>query len=156
MLQAFLVIVGLCAWAVIVRGGTAASDGTAILTCVVLAGLVAWRLGWLGREAAVLPRFIKHIALTPARMRAKTAGALSVARAAISADVTMRPGLIKVAIPSADPVARAQAASAIGQGPGALCVALVPDAVLAHVIDEERQTAEALVARAGLPPRRAP
>ncbi len=156
MLYPVLVIVGLGMAAAAMRGGLAAHDALCVALSTLIAGLLSARLGWLGREAAVLPRFLRHAGNTPRRLRAKADGAFRVARAAISADVTLKPALIKLALAGDDPVARAEAAAAVSQAPGAACVTLSDDAMLVHVLDEDASPEALLRRRAGLPRRKGP
>lgn len=154
MLQALLVIAGLGAWAVAAWGGVAVQDAAPLGVSVAVAALIAARLGWLGQDAAILPRAFLALARTPARVRAKASGALQVAQAAVSADVTIKPALVKLPLRDPDAEARAGAASALSEAPGAFAVALGPDAVLVHVLNEDAQKEEALALRAGIRRRR--
>jgi len=149
MLQALLVILGLSAWAVVARGGAGSQDAVPVGISVVLAVLIAARLGWLGRDAAVAPRALRALAGTPARWRAKAVGALQVARGAVSADVKLKPALVKLAVRDRDGEVRA--AAALSEAPGAFAVALSPGAVMVHVLNEDVQKEERLALRAGLP-----
>jgi multisubunit Na+/H+ antiporter MnhE subunit len=154
MLHVILVIAGLAVAASAMSAGLTGRDLAAGATSLALAVAVSARLGWLGRDAAFLPRLLKHAAALPQRLRGKTAGAFRVARAAISADVVMKPALIKVGMPAADAIARAEAAAAVSQAPGAACVTLAADAMLVHVLDEDATPEDLLRRRAGLPRRR--
>lgn len=156
MLQALLVIAGLGAWAVAAWGGAGPQDVAPIAVSVLLALLIALRLGWLGRDAAILPRALTALARTPARIRAKTAGAWQVAQAAVSADVTIKPALVKLPLTDPEAASRATAAGALSEAPGAFVVALAPDAVLVHVLNEDAQKEDRLAARAGIRRRRFP
>jgi multisubunit Na+/H+ antiporter MnhE subunit len=156
MLNATLVIAGLIVALAAMSAGLTPRALIAAGISLVIAVAFSARLGWLGRESAFLPRLLRRAGTTPQRLRAKASGAFRVVRAAISADVVMKPALIKVALPATDPIARAEAAAAVSQAPGAACVTLTDDAMLVHVIDEDATPEEALRRRAGLPKRRPP
>lgn len=64
-------------------------------------------------------------------------GALVTIRAALAADVTLRPALVRVKTRASRPLARAAFADMISAVPGAVVVESDVDGLLVHVIDED-------------------
>jgi len=71
------------------------------------------------------------------RSGAVIAGAVTIIRNAIAADVTLRPALVRVKARAQSGLARAVMADLVSAAPGAIVVENEPDAALVHVTDEE-------------------
>lgn len=101
-----------------------------------LAGvLLTARLGGVAPNAfARAPQFIL---VGLARFGAVLRGALSTMRAAIAADVTVKPALVRMRTRAASPFAVAALADMISAAPGAVVVETDEDGLLVHVIDED-------------------
>lgn len=84
----------------------------------------------LGAPVGVGMRRLRH---APEDFRA----ALSTARAAIAADVSLRPGLVRIKPRVATDTVKAAFAAAVSARPGWVAVESDADGMLAHVLDEE-------------------
>lgn len=102
------------------------------LGAVVVCILLAWRMG-MGGAFARAPR--SALAFV-ARSGAVFTGALGTMRAAIAADVTLRPALIRIKTRGTG-AERAAFASLLSAAPGMVVVDTDADGFLAHVMDED-------------------
>lgn len=100
------------------------------LACVV----VAWRFGGVGRAFARSPLLLW---LRLSRAGAVLAGAVATVRAAIAADVTLKPALVRVRSRVTGQGARAALAEMISATPGQVVVEADADGLLLHVNDED-------------------
>jgi multisubunit Na+/H+ antiporter MnhE subunit len=108
--------------------------------------LFAWRFGlFAGGDGAFAhaPRMI-FAALRGAPDVARAS--MAVMRAAISADVTLKPALVRVRTSPATDNARAALVGLVSAAPGAVVVDVDPDGFLVHVLDEDKADARALAA----------
>lgn len=104
----------------------------------VLVLLAAWRLGGVGRSFLLAPNVLAvHARSTGAVMR----GALATLRAALAADVTLHPALVRVRTRASGRFARAALADAISAAPGSVVIDSDADGYLVHVQDEESRAA---------------
>jgi multisubunit Na+/H+ antiporter MnhE subunit len=97
--------------------------------CAAVATLVSWRFG----VPEVATRAPQELRSWLSRAWRKARGTWRVIRAALQADVTLHPALVRVRAPDAS---AGRLAAAIGGTPGATIVAEDADGVLIHVIDE--------------------
>jgi multisubunit Na+/H+ antiporter MnhE subunit len=104
--------------------------GVAALACVI----VALRFGGASRAFSLAPRLL---ALNVARAGAVVRGTVSTLRAAISADVTMKPALVRVRWRAHGVAERASFANMISATPGMAVVETDADGLLVHVINED-------------------
>lgn len=135
MLQAAAMLIGLFALALLAFGRgvtpeTLALSGVAALACVAFAA----RFGGIGASPFGAPHIL---ALFAARSGAVLRGALTTIRAAIAADVTLKPALVRVRTRGNDPFAKTVLADLIGAAPGALVVEADAEGALVHVTDED-------------------
>ncbi len=65
------------------------------------------------------------------------AAAIATVRAALAADVTLSPGLVRIRVDAADGIDAAEVVASIGSAPGLCVVALDKDGVLAHALNED-------------------
>jgi len=105
--------------------------GAAALVCVG-AGLM---LG--GVRDTPFSRAPQAIFLGASRIGAVFSGALSTLRAALAADVSVKPALVRLKLQTSAGPARAAFAEAISAAPGVVVVDSDADGVLAHVINED-------------------
>jgi multisubunit Na+/H+ antiporter MnhE subunit len=135
MLHAAAMLIGLIAF-----GLFALARGVSAETAVIAAGLgfacvlFAARFGGLGRTAFSAPQLI---ALAFGRAGAVMRGALSTMRAAIAADVTLKPALVRVKTRPTGAFAQAVFADLMSATPGVVVVEADADSMLVHVTDED-------------------
>jgi len=135
MLHAAALLGGLLVlWILVTHRASSPQDwviaGAAALACV----LVALRFGGSSRAFARAPRLF---ALNIARAGAVVRGTLSTLRAAVSADVTMKPTLVRVRSRARGVAERASFANMISATPGMAVVETDADGLLVHVINED-------------------
>lgn len=104
--------------------------GVVALACVV----VAVRFGGATRAFTRAPRLL---ALNVARAGAVVRGTLATLLAAVSADVTMKPALVRVRSRAQGVAERASFANMITATPGMAVVDADADGLLVHVINED-------------------
>src|SRR5690606_33333138 len=109
---------------------------------VALAALAAaWRFGGVGRTFEQAPRLA---IVTVMRVGAVLRGAVATLRAALAADVTLNPALVRVKTRARDPSDRAAFAGMISATPGMAVVETEPDGMLVHLTEEDAIDAEDL------------
>ncbi len=86
------------------------------------------------------------IALAVSRLGAMWSGTMAVIRTAVAADVTVKPALVRVRGGEADGFASPACANSISMAPGAVVVETDGEGMLVHVIDEDKQSADAFAA----------
>jgi len=106
--------------------------GVAALAATALAG----RLGALDQGGARFAHAPMLAFLALSRAGAVFSGAMAVARAAVAADVTLRPALVRIKTRPSSDLARAALADMISAAPGAVVVETDNDGVLVHVLNE--------------------
>lgn len=109
----------------------------AALACV----LVSTRFGGLGKTGPFL-RAPQTVFVLLVRSAAVLRGALATIRAAIAADVTLKPALVRVKWRTQSVDERAAFAGLVSASPGSVVVETEPDGVLVHVINEDAIDAE--------------
>lgn len=111
-------------------------------TAVVCSVAIAARLGGVSPNAfASAPQFVL---LSISRFGAVLRGALSTMRAALAADVTVKPALVRMRTRATTPFGIAAFADMISAAPGAVVVETDDDGLLVHVIDEDSVDGAAL------------
>ncbi|MEQ1618803.1 MAG: Na+/H+ antiporter subunit E [Terricaulis sp.] len=137
MLHAAAMFVGLSLVAALLAPGqvwmifTAAFVGVGVSVWLCGVSRMPWRL------SAMAPQVLM-------RLGANLRGAASVARAALAADVALKPALVRLRTRQSDSNALAALAGMISASPGANVVATDDDGFLVHVLDEDEMDAERL------------
>lgn len=108
-----------------------------VIAVVIAAACVgaAMRLGGVGRNP--FSHAAPFLRLVLARSGAVARGSLTVVRAAVAADVTVKPALVRIKTRSAEPLATAAVADLISAVPGMVVVETDDDGLLVHVINED-------------------
>ncbi|HET9230953.1 MAG TPA: Na+/H+ antiporter subunit E [Vitreimonas sp.] len=136
MLHAAAMLAGLFALGLLLTLGWASSDQALLVFGAALAsaGAAMW-LGGIRKNAfSTAPQFIVLIA---SRALDVVRASLTTIRAALAADVTLKPALVSVHAETAGPFARAAAADLISAVPGSVVVETESDGVLVHVMNED-------------------
>jgi multisubunit Na+/H+ antiporter MnhE subunit len=132
----FAVLLGL--W--LMAHAQSVGDVVAGASAAAAAVFIGWRFGGSIADAV---QGARGVWAWPRRAGARALGAWRVIRAALRADVTLQPALVRVrALP-----AESGAAAVIGDTPGVVIVAEDTHGLLAHVIDEKQSEADDLVKR---------
>jgi multicomponent Na+:H+ antiporter subunit E len=135
MLHAAAMLSGLVILWIAVTQRASSPQDWAIAAAVSLACVaVAWRFGGVSNAFWRAPRLL---ALSVARAGAVVRGSLTTLRAAVSADVTMTPALVRVRSRAQRASERASFANLISATPGMAVVETDADGLLVHVIDED-------------------
>jgi multisubunit Na+/H+ antiporter MnhE subunit len=135
MLHAAAMLIGLFIIALLVLAERGAGDAALLAAVLSLACVVfAARFGGLGATVFSAPQ---SIALGLMRAGAVVGGSLKTVRAALAADVTLQPALVRVKSRAERGLARAVMSDLVSAAPGALVVETEADAALVHVTDEE-------------------
>ncbi len=120
-------------WLFLQQQFTALAIASALLAsgaCV----LVAWRLSRLG--GGTFTRMPRLALLQAMRIGAAFAEAFAIVRAAIAADVRLKPALVRVRARTSDAVGLATLANVIAAAPGAVVIASDEEGLLVHVNQE--------------------
>lgn len=135
MLHAAAMLIGLSVLWMLVAQRVSSPQDVAVAVAVSFACVaVALRFGGASSAFARAPRlWMLNIARAGAVMR----GALATLRAAVSADVTMRPTLVRVRSRARRSAERASFANMISATPGMAVVETDADGLLVHVLDED-------------------
>jgi multisubunit Na+/H+ antiporter MnhE subunit len=135
MLHAAAMLIGLFVLGILLAGRGFAPD-VSIAAGVVALACVAFcvQFGGLSRAAFSAPQ-LAWLALS--RTGAVVRGALTTMRAAIAADVTLNPALVRVRTRATDPFAKAALAELMSAAPGVVVVEADVDSALVHVNDED-------------------
>ncbi|HYD89155.1 MAG TPA: Na+/H+ antiporter subunit E [Vitreimonas sp.] len=141
MLHAAAMLLGLTLiWFVATAGAPNLVDIAAAAGAALACTLLAARAGGAGASFARAPR---AALVTLSRLPVVFGGALATLRAAISADVTLRPALVRIKSRGGG-AARAAFANVLSSAPGMVVVETDSDGFLVHVLDEEGVDASAL------------
>jgi multisubunit Na+/H+ antiporter MnhE subunit len=135
MLHAAAMLIGLFLLGVLIAGRGFAPDvvaaaGAIALGCVVFSA----RFGGIARAAFSTPQ-LAWLALS--RTGAVVRGALTTMRAAVAADVTLNPALVRIRTRATDPFTKAALAELMTAAPGVVVVEADVDSALVHVNDED-------------------
>ncbi len=138
MVHAAAMLTGLWAlWLLLTQYWTAPTallvGGAVALACV----LIAARFGALKDGDGAFARAPQLMWLTATRGGDVLRGALGVMRAAVAADVTLKPALVRVRTRATSDLARAAMADMISAAPGAVVVDVDSEGFLVHVLDED-------------------
>jgi multisubunit Na+/H+ antiporter MnhE subunit len=145
MLHAAAMLAGLFALGLLLTQGWASQDQALLVFGAALAstGAAMW-LGGIRKNAfSTAPQFV---VLITSRAADIVRGALSTIRAALAADVTLRPALVSVHAEMTDSFAKAAAAALISAVPGSVVVETDTDGMLVHVMDEDAMDSAAFTA----------
>jgi multisubunit Na+/H+ antiporter MnhE subunit len=128
-------LTGLAAlWLLVTQRVSSPQDWIIAATVSVACAAVALRFGGASSAFVRAPRLW---ALSIARSGAVMRGALATLRVAASADVTMKPALVRVRSRTARASERASFANMISATPGMAVVETDTDGLLVHVLDED-------------------
>ncbi len=143
MLHAAAMLTGLCIlWLLLAHPTTRGlpADLAVAAAAALLTLAAAARLGGIGGAFARAPRLF-IIALS--RLGRVLGGTRAIVRAALAADITLKPALIRVRTKSGA-AAQAVLADMMSAAPGMVVVDAGADGLLAHVIDEDSVDTEAI------------
>jgi multisubunit Na+/H+ antiporter MnhE subunit len=136
MLHAAAMLAGLFALGLLITQGWVSRDQAVLVfvAALVSVGAALWLGGVRKSPFSTAPQFLMLIV---SRFGAVVRGALSTIRAALAADVTLRPALVSVRADAAGPAAKAAAADLISAVPGSVVVESDSEGMLVHVINED-------------------
>ena len=135
MLHAAAMLAGLAVlWMLVTQRASSPQDWAIAVVASFVCVLVAARFGGASSAFARAPRLL---AVSVARAGAVARGSLATLRAAISADVTMKPALVRVRSRANRSAERASFANMISATPGMAVVETDADGLLVHVINED-------------------
>lgn len=133
MLHAAAMLIGLLAiW--LLYGSNAPPELALAFGASTVCVLIAWRFGGFDRGFMQAPA---RFGLGLARVGAVVRGALITMRAAMAADVTLAPALVRVKTRASSVGARAAIADMISAAPGMVVVESDDDGFLVHVTHED-------------------
>jgi multisubunit Na+/H+ antiporter MnhE subunit len=143
MLHAAAMVAGLFVIGFVMAQGWTSRDGALLVLAAALASVaVAMRLGGVRKNPfSSAPQLLMLIG---ARAQAVMRGALSTIRAALAADVTLKPALVRARTGAADGFAQAAAADIISAAPGSVVVETDREGMLVHVINEDTVDSDTL------------
>ncbi|GAM98829.1 Na(+)/H(+) antiporter subunit E [alpha proteobacterium U9-1i] len=137
MLHAAAMLAGLSTvWLVLTQRWSTPLDFALALSASFVCVVIASRFGGLGRTGPFL-RVAPGMALALSRSGAVMRGALATMRAALAADVTLNPALVRVKWRVPDAHTRAVFADLVSAAPGAVVVETEMDGALVHVMNED-------------------
>jgi multisubunit Na+/H+ antiporter MnhE subunit len=136
MLHAAAMLAGLFLLGLVATEGWGSREQAALVVAIALASTAAaMRLGGVRKTPfSTAPQFAVLLA---GRAGAVMRGAFSTIRAALSADVTLKPALVRARVDDAGAFVKAAAADAITAAPGSIVVESDGDGLLVHVLDED-------------------
>jgi len=135
MLHAAAMLTGLfLIWIVLTQRAFSLVDLGLAAAIALVCVLAAWRFGGVSRAFARNPLLLW---LRLSRAGAVLQGAIATVRAAIAADVTLKPALVRVRSRVTGQGARAVLAEMISATPGQVVVEADADGLLLHVNDED-------------------
>lgn len=128
MLFGFVVL-----WLLTTQHLSSVQDGVIAAVAAAVCTMLAWRLGGVGGAFVRAPRAMYS---TIARMGSVMGGAVSTIRAALAADVTLKPALVRIKTRGRGDE-RAAFADLLSAAPGMVVVETDAEGFLAHVLDED-------------------
>jgi multisubunit Na+/H+ antiporter MnhE subunit len=135
MLHAAAMLIGLFALGLFALARSVSAETIAVAAGLAFASVVfAARFGGVGRTAFSAPQLA---VLSLGRAGAVLRGALSTIRAAVAADVTLKPALVRVRTRPAGAFAQAAFADLMSAAPGVVVVEADAEGALVHVTDED-------------------
>lgn len=135
MLHAAAMLIGLFAVGMLAIGRWTAEAATLIGLASLACVLVSARLGLVGPNA--LSSGPQHVLLALGQAGAAVRGALTTIRAAVAADVTLKPALVRVKSRTQRNLAQAAFANLVSAASGRVVVDTDADGLLVHVNDED-------------------
>ncbi len=137
MLHAAAMLAGLFALGLLLAEGWTSAERAAFAFASALASVALMLpLGGIRKTPfSAAPQFALFVL---SRSGAILRGALATMRAAIAADVTLKPALVRVRADARDTLAQAAAADAISAAPGSVVVETDGEGMLVHVLNEDR------------------
>lgn len=135
MLHAAAMLLGLATlWILVTQRASSPQDWAIAVGVSFACVVIGLRFGGASDAFARAPRLL---VLSVARAGAVLRGTLATLRAAVSADVTMKPALVRVRSRAPRAAERAAFANLITATPGMAVVETDADGLLVHVIDED-------------------
>jgi len=128
-------------WLLLTQRWSSAEDLTLAGAASLAVVIIAWRFGGVGGAFWRAPA-LGLISLSRAGVVAR--GAVATLRAALAADITLQPALVRVKTRASGAAAQAAFADAVGAAPGAIVVEADDDGLLVHVNDEDGVDAVAI------------
>ncbi len=142
MLHAAAMLIGLwLIWLLLAPAPLSAESAAAGALAAFVSVLIASRFAQLSHAFS---HAVQLALLAIGRAGAVLRGALATIRAALAADVTLRPALVRVKLRPSSELARAALTDMISAAPGSLVVDADGDGLLAHVLDEHAIDADDL------------
>ncbi len=134
MLHAAAMLTGLCVlWLLFTQQWSSLADAAMAAGAALASATFAARLGGIGGAFARAPR---TLALAISRCGAVLNGAAATMRAALAADITLKPALVRVKT-RAGASAKALFADMMSAVPGTFVVETDAEGLLAHVLNED-------------------
>jgi multisubunit Na+/H+ antiporter MnhE subunit len=134
MLHAAAMLLGLCIiWLLATQRYSSSEDIAVAVAAAAACVALAVRLGGVSRTYWRAPRALFTVL---ARAGAVVRGALATLRAALAADVTIKPALVRVRT-RGQGIERAAFADMLGATPGMAVVETDPEGLLVHVMNED-------------------
>jgi multisubunit Na+/H+ antiporter MnhE subunit len=145
MLHAAAMLAGLFALGLLITQGWMSRDQALLVFGAALVSVgVAMSMGGVRKNAfSMAPQFA---VLVFSRTGAIVRGALSTIRAALAADVTLKPALVSVRSDASGSLAQAAAADLVSAVPGSVVVASEGGEMLVHVMNEDAMGSAAFAA----------
>ncbi|MEZ5960216.1 MAG: Na+/H+ antiporter subunit E [Hyphomonadaceae bacterium] len=135
MLHAAAMLCGLAVlWMLATQRASSPQDWAIAAAATLVCVAVAMRFGGVSRAFSRLPRLVT---LNVTRLAAVVRGTFATLRAAVSADVTMKPTLVRVKTRSQGVAEGASFANMISATPGMVVVNADGDGLLVHVLNED-------------------
>ena len=128
-------------WMALTQQWSSAQDWAAAAGAGAVCVLFSWRFGGASAAFARAPQMLL---LTLSRLGIVFRGALATIRAAVSADVRLKPALVRIKTRLADPSQLAAMAGTVTAAPGSAAVEVDSDGMLVHVINEDAVDADDL------------
>lgn len=137
MLHAAASFIGLLAlWLLLTHRWSTPQDLALAAGVAAACVLVGMRFGGLGRGGGFM-RAPRLLLLALGRIGAVMTGAMATIRAAVAADVALKPALVRGKLRPSSDFARAALAHMISAAPGGLVVEADADSLLVHVLNED-------------------
>lgn len=134
MLHAAAMLTGLCmVWLLLTQQWHSPTEMIVAVGAAFIAATCAARLGGIGGAFARAPLVL---VIAVSRLGAVLGGASATVRAALAADITMKPGLVRMRT-KANAAAQAVFADLVSAVPGIVVVETGTEGLLAHTINED-------------------
>ncbi len=148
MLHAAAMLAGLFVVGLSITQGSGSRDQVALAFAAALIslGVALWFGGVRKTPYSAVPQFVMLVA---SQTGAIVRGALSTIAAALAADVTLKPALVRVRAEAGGALAKAAAADLISAVPGSVVVETDGEGMLVHVMNEDAMESAAFAAVEG-------